>query len=1119
MKRVATVLTIVLLCHAPSFAQSYVEVYGQNRVQLRKFDWKFFDTKHFRVYHYDKAGHQLSRYVSEEAENNITTIEKKLGGQFPKRFNIILYNSYEDYRQTNIGLKNESQLSENSKAGSLNLVGDKLVVYFTGEHSGLRHQIRSGMARVVMQRMIFGDNFKKVVKNALLLNLPDWVTDGYIAYLVDGWDAQANGDWKSLLAARPNTGFYELAEQYPELSGKAFWKFVSSQYGDRKVKNLLYSMQLKTSLNSAMKDSLNLGMKVTKAYDSCIKFYKNVYATDARNQESPDSTKGLISLKIPKDNTEIKNIRVSPRGSDISYVSWKDGHYTVYSQKTSGEQERSVLLEGGQKDLTEQTDPNYPMMTWSNTGYKMAILYKSGPVLLLRVYNSLKGKIENYVIPQKRFDRVLGMTFTDDDDRIVFSAIKKSQTDLFMFTIKGAKITNITDDAWDDFSPVFVSGGSRTGILFLSNRTVPNMDVPLVVNELPSGPMNIFFYNTKTNRKELLQCTAVKSGNVTQPIQYGLDNFAYLYDGNGINNKYVVLFARDRHNGDSAYSVAITNYSSSIISHQYNPASDEVADVVGDRDQYKVYFHELQMPGKDVPVKKPLPTLLSVEPAEPKTSIPTANPLQQVAAAVLEKENDEEDNKPQLKSGSAFQTEFEDTNPIPTHKQKHKNRNNNAGNAANAADSSVLTEMTDSAYMNMKPAKYRYSFKPDFLAIKLDNSLLFSQYQSIATNGGQYVNPSLSALSTLSLDELLENQRITAGFQLPINVTGSTYFLQYQNFTKRWDWGLVFLRHQDKQTIPVGYVDSKGRVVFIQNQLFKSVTNIVQSDFSRPIDRVRSIRFHTAIRQDRLVEKATDTLSLAYEVPNSNLYTSLSRVEYVFDNTLSPLINIRNGSRYKLYAEYLYGLNAGNRSCYNLGFDFRNYKKLYKNFILANRLAYAHSDGNSEVEYLVGGVDNWIGPQSAASASQAPADNYGFQAMTTPLRGYLQYARTGNNFMVFNTELRLPALITFMKRPIQSAILKNLQVIAFMDAGAAWKGFLPDAESMSASYSFPARGVSSGLNNVFLNITVPNSGGLALGYGLGLRTSLFGYFVRMDAAKNIDDPKKTTVYFSLGTDF
>ncbi len=1099
--------------------QSYTETFGQNRLQYRKFQWKYFDTKHFRVYHYDKAGRQLGRYVAEEAEDDIALIEKKLGGQFPKRFNIILYNSYDEYRQSNVGLKDEAQGIGNAKGGTVNLVGDKLVVYFTGAHNDLQHQIRAGMARVVMERMMFGENFKKMVKNALLLNLPEWVTDGYISYLVDGWDAKSNSEWKSLLDARPDAGFYALSEQYPELAGKAFWKFVSSQYSNNTVKQLLYSMQQKTSLNKATTDKANLGLKVTKAYDSCINFYKGVYAQDALKQETPDSTKGLIALKVPKDNSIIRDIRVSPRGSDICYVVWKDGEFTVYDQKTAKEQETATLLTGGQKDLTEQTDPTYPMIAWSNTGYKMALLYKKGKTMRIRVYNSLKGRTNDYVIPKNRFDRVLSMAFmaVEDEDRLVFSAIRKSQTDLYMFTFKGSKMTNITDDVWDDVSPEFISGGSRTGILFLSNRPKPNLDVPLGVNELPTGPMNAFFYDTKTNRTELLQLTNTKTGHISQPIQYGLDNFAYLNDSNGINNKYVVLFARDRHNKDSAYSVPITNYTTSILSQQYNLASGDVADVVQEEDRYMVYFHELQMPGVNATVKNLSPTILSVEKHEPKTSTGNGSSPLPFSPGKYKAEEEEQPEQPEIKGGNAFQSEFSDTTAMPKKKVKNKPNNiYNASKASGSADSSLLTEITDSAYLNMKPTPYRLSFKPDFFSVKLDNSILFSQYQSIASNGGQYNNPSLSALTTLAMNELMEDQKITAGFQLPINLSASAYFLQYQNLKKRLDWGILFLRTTDKAYENVEYVGSKG--ILVQPQLFKSVSNMVEADFSYPLDRVRSIRFHTALRQDKSIEKITDVMSLAYPVPNTVTYTSVSRLEYVFDNTITPVLNISNGTKFKVYAEELYGLNNGNKSCYNIGLDIRNYQKLYKNFILANRLAYAHSDGNSEVEYLAGGVDNWMSPKQAAGGSQAPADNYGFQTLGTSLRGYDQYARVGNNFAVFTTELRLPVLTTFLHRPIQSAILKNLQVEGFCDIGDAWNAFLPTAANRSTTYNYPSNpSQASPLNNVFLTLSVTN--GVAVGYGGGLRTTLFGYFVRTDLAWSIDDPKKPVLYFSLGTDF
>ena len=1111
---IPALIGVGLLISSPTSAQSYVETFGQNRVQDRKFDWKFFDTKHFRVYHYDRSGRQLGRYVAEEAENNIKVIEKKMGGQFPDRFNIVLYNSYDDYRQTNIGLKDESQISQMTISGTWNLVGDKLVVYHTGKHTDLQRQIQAGMAQVVMERMIYGESFKKMAKTQLLMNLPPWVTQGFIAYLVDGWNLEANSEWKRLLDARPKAGFFELSEEYPEVSGKAFWKFIADNYGNEKMKALLGAMQQKTSLNKTMKDKDYLGLKITKAYDSCMTYYKNTYTLDFKQQELPDSSNGLISLKVPKDNTIIRDIMVSPRGSEIAFVAWRDGEFKIYTQKTAFDQVQSVLLEGGEKDLTEAVDPSYPLMAWSAAGNKLAILYKKGRKTYLRVYNSIKGRIENYVIPPNRFDRVLGMSFMEDDDKLVLSAIKKSQTDLYEFKIKGSKMTNITDDAWDDINPVFVNGASRKGILFMSNRPLANMDVPVGVNQLPNGPMHVYFYNTTTKRKELLQISNFPTGHVSQPIQYGIENFAYLYDGNGIVNKYVVMFGRTKNNMDSAYALPVTNYNTSIISHQYNVASGGVADVVQEKKKYMVYFHKLEMPGDSAQPKVLTPTILYVEKPDFNPNIEGSN----VKFDFSNKPVDKPITLPEVKSGNAFQTEFTDTITGGLRRKKQKKVDVvkvEGSKPAVEADSSTLAVINDSAYVKMKPSPYRASFKPDGFNVRVDNSTLFSQYQPYSANGGTYQNPDLSLLTTINMVELMENHKITAGFQLPVNLSSSAYFLQYKNTKRRLDWGVLFLRTQSKQNAYVIYSDSSGQYGFVKEQLFKNVTNMVQAELSYPFDRLRSLRFVTAYRQDRKIQKAQDTLSLVYEIPNTNKDWSMNRLEYVFDNTLSPILNIRKGTRYKLYAEYLNEFGGEKQNMINIGLDFRTYQKLYKTITWATRLAYAHSDGTSKVQYQLGGIDNWMSPKIDNGASST--GNYGFVALSTTLRGYKQGAFKGNNFAVLSTEVRVPIVSTFVKRPVQSAMLKNLQVVLFADAGSAWRGFLPSGDNLSTTYNFPQYALPGSVNNVLLTVTVPNKSQLGIGYGAGLRTMLFGYFVRFDYAMNSEGG--SMYYLGLGTDF
>jgi hypothetical protein len=1107
------------ICNSAN-GQTYLETFGQNRIQYRKFQWKYFDTKHFRIYHYDASGRDLARYVAEEAETDIRAVERKMGGQFPKRFNIILYNNYDEYKQSNIGLKYDGQIQDIQNAGTVDLVGDKLVVYYTGKHTDLRHQIRAGMAHVVMERMIFGENIRKMVKNALLLNLPPWVTAGFISYLVDGWDTKTNSDWKNLINARPMADFNTLSEQYPELAGKAFWEFLSQNYGNGSIKRLLFSMEEKSNLNKGVKEVL--GIKIRKAYDSCLHFYKLVYQQDALTEDHPDSTKDLVEIKVPKDNTVVRNIVVSPRGRDVAFVTWKNGEYQVYIEHTQQSHTRSLLLEGGRSDYNETPDPNYPMLAWSNNGLLLAVLYKKDNHVFLRMYNSLKARETNFLIPDKRFDRILGMSFMEDDNFMVFSAIRKSQSDIYKYDIKKRKFTNVTNDLWDDLQPTFVSGGSRRGILFLSNRPKPNLDVPREVNEMPTGPMNVYFYDTKTESPVLLQCSHVTKGHVTQPIQYGPDNFAYLYDENGIWNKYVVLFVRNQHNRDSAVSVPITNYSENILAHQYNPASNQVADVVQEGDKYKVYFKKLEFPGLNTEPKILQPTKLFQ--GNNGDSIPRNDlnepylPVENTEHKADNENHQQESTEPIIKSGNAFQTEFNDTTQ-PAKANEESNSNiaditNPAVKLAEPGDTTVLTEINDSTYIKMRPAPYRLSFKPDFLTIRLDNSILFNQYQSYQNSGGSYTNPSLGGLITLSINDALENHRFTGGFQLPINFSGLAYFMQYENFERRIDWGLLFLHTEDYYNYPITYIDSSGAPLFQKIQLGKAVTNMLQLNASYPLDHVRSIRFHTALREDAMHLKAVDTLSL-YDIPHNVQYWTLNRLEFVFDNTTNPALNIRTGFRYKIYGEYMFNISTGAQSCFNVGIDFRYYHKLYKNFIWANRIASAHSEGNNKVVYYVGGVDNWLN-QTYNDYVPVNGGPYAFQMLATNLRGYNQNAYNGNTYFLLNEELRLPIFPTFMKRPVQSSILKNLQLVGFLDAGSAWNGLIPNPNNTSSAYLFPPPG-SPG--NVIVTINVPDANGFGVGYGAGLRTMILGYFVRVDAAWNIDGIRKPIWYLSFGTDF
>ncbi|WP_457818961.1 hypothetical protein, partial [Staphylococcus aureus] len=84
-----------------------------------------------------------------------------------RRANIVVYNNYNDYKSTNIGLGSDWQ----NAGGTTKLVNNKLVVYFDGNHDHLRLQIKEGIARVLTDNLLFGDDIGEFASNQALLDL------------------------------------------------------------------------------------------------------------------------------------------------------------------------------------------------------------------------------------------------------------------------------------------------------------------------------------------------------------------------------------------------------------------------------------------------------------------------------------------------------------------------------------------------------------------------------------------------------------------------------------------------------------------------------------------------------------------------------------------------------------------------------------------------------------------------------------------------------------------------------------------------------------------------------------------------------------------------------------
>ncbi|HQX98086.1 MAG TPA: hypothetical protein PLT02_14395, partial [Chitinophagaceae bacterium] len=227
-------------------AQVNTVEFGKNRVQYQKFSWKYYQTDNFNTY-FSQDGLGLGKYVAQVAELELNSIEEFVEYGSQRRINIVVYNNYDEMQQSNIGLGIDWQ----NTGGVTKLVNNKMIVYYDGNHANLRNQIRQGIARNLVENLLFGDDLGEFAANQALLDLPKWLTDGYIAYAAENWNTTLDDDLRGTMLAGDYNNFYQFAFEKPLLAGHSFWKYIADKYGKNKVTYFLYLARIYRNLNNA----------------------------------------------------------------------------------------------------------------------------------------------------------------------------------------------------------------------------------------------------------------------------------------------------------------------------------------------------------------------------------------------------------------------------------------------------------------------------------------------------------------------------------------------------------------------------------------------------------------------------------------------------------------------------------------------------------------------------------------------------------------------------------------------------------------------------------------------------------------------------------------------------
>lgn len=1064
--------------------------FGKNRVQYDYFEWKFYRYTQYETYYYT-GGKELAIYTAKVARKHIKDQEKFFEYDLKDKIQFIIYNKQSHFKQSNVGLS-----LENGEIGGItNIMGSKVYIYFNGDHADFNRQIKEGIAQVLINQQIFGANWREVVKNTSLFSIPEWYNKGLTSYMSDKWSPEIENSVRDGIASGKYKKFNRLSNKDAIIAGHSLWAYIIDTYGESVVPNILYMTRVTQSINKGFLYVLGVSMKnLTEEWEI---YYEKEYKDLLKVEEEDYQSKELFKIKKRRDYSEFK---MSPDGNNFAFVTNKLGQYKIYIYYKDNDKKYKIYKK--EFKLDRINDRSYPILEWHPSSQVLTYVTEEKGALLMHFFDITTGGVEVKSI--FKMEKITSMDYSDSGKEIVFSGVYKGQSDLYLYFIRSNSHKKITNDVFDDLEPRFIENSTK--VVFTSNRTSDSLGYKPTDLELFSNQKDIWIVSNYKSKKEK-KLTRVTETPISEQQPIGVDTMLYyLSEDDNVLTRYSAV--RDSF---------ITHIDTTI--HYYNFYNTKPTAKFYDRG---VNEHNIINNGQYTEILKDdyKYHLMVRDLAENTTSKKTIKEEPDVEInneeATVESTNKPLLLKPVIITPDTNSKNFIDIRSYVFEKDKNKIQKNTVvvGDDSKTAKDTVWEQLKIPNYRN-----YNISFFNDNSALKLSNSFVNGEYQQFT--GGPYTSPGVGGLLKFATIDLFEDKKISGG----VRISSSTreYFMTYQNLEKRIDKEYTFSRTTSN----------------LQDDFnaFGLSTNTINYSLKYPFSEVASVRTTFSGRNDNINVKSTETIAL--NTSNFREYRGVFKIAYVFDNTRNKMTNIYYGTKFKLFGEYYQEFGDGsiisvdnqfkddgsikgkgngeNGNLQVVGLDLRHSLKLSREIVWVNRFAASSSFGYEKLIYYLGSTDDWIplGQEQFINGDDIDFSvNYRYHALAANLRGFPQNVRRGTNFAVINSEIRIPVFKYFIRRPIRSKFIENFQIIGFTDVGSAWNGLDP--------WSKENRINRDELTDGPVTVTVfKNLDPIVAGYGFGVRTTLLGYFLRLDWAWGVENgvsKEKPIFYLSLSLD-
>ena len=297
--------------------------FGKNIVQYDQFDWEFIQTEHFDIYYYNNNKEQ-AEIAAYHCERAYLHIENLIGWGLSKRSDIIVYNSHNDFQQTNV----INMYMEEGIGGVTELMKNRMVVPFDGSLEEFKHVLYHELVHVFINDGVYGGSLMNMIKTSNI-RIPLWMNEGLAEYLAERWGVNSDM-WMRDLAINSTQlpMISQLNGYFAYRGGQSVWRYITSKWGDEVIADVFYNIMKFGDVNQGLEASL--GVNVEELSYQWHTFLKKQYWADIEKRDDVRNIARRLTNHEDLYNTYNIAPSISPDGSKAAIYSNKNGVMSIY---------------------------------------------------------------------------------------------------------------------------------------------------------------------------------------------------------------------------------------------------------------------------------------------------------------------------------------------------------------------------------------------------------------------------------------------------------------------------------------------------------------------------------------------------------------------------------------------------------------------------------------------------------------------------------------------------------------------------------------------------------------------------------------------------------------------